>query len=108
MAIEDFYISATLKSLSGSSSNDQYEHTKTYTDIPINCYIGSRTPIEVNVLGKFTTKVQYNCYMDYECKYGDLILYNNEYYRVISNPQNTVNLNHHYKLLVENHENINN
>lgn len=106
MAIEDFYIEATRKTLNTSSKNDNYEYEKTYTESTINCYIGSRSSYEKREGGKWVTRDQYKFYADTLCIYGDLIVYKNETYRLIADSQNTINLDHHYKSYVEKLENI--
>lgn len=106
MAIQDFYVPITLKSYT-ESVNNKSEVVKSYTNSTINGYVGSRTDLEQITNGKWTVKTQYRCYTDTNIRYGDLIVYNNETYRVVSDAQNTVNLTHHFKSMVEKIENIN-
>lgn len=104
--IEDFYVSATRKTINTANKNDSHEYVKTYTNSTINCYIGSRSSYEISEGGKWITKDQYKFYADTNCIYGDIIVYNSENYRLISDMQNTINKNHHYKGYVEKLENI--
>lgn len=104
--IEDYFIEMTWKQLTGTTQNDNYENDEQFTTTTINGYIGSRTPMEINVGGKWTSKNQYKFYSDEEPSYGDIIVYNGKNYRIISDPQNTVNMGHHYKSFVEHLTNI--
>lgn len=106
--IEDYYIACTRKRAAASTKNSKYEYQTTYTNTSINGYVGSRSGMEQSVTEKNTVKTQYNFYCDdLALQYGDLIVYNLKNYRVISDPQNTVNANHHIKAIVELIKNVN-
>lgn len=105
MAIEDFYQTLTLKTPT-NTLNSMYETTKTYANTTINGYIGSRNDIEQFVGGKWVIKSQYKCYTDTNLVFGQIITFNSENYRVVSDSQNTINIGHHYKTLVEKMEGV--
>jgi len=106
--IEDYYIPCVRKRAAASTQNTKYEYQTTYTNTNINGYVGRRTNMEQNTAEKNTVKSQYNFYCDdLALTYGDLIVYNLKNYRVISEPQNTVNANHHIKAIVEYISNVN-
>jgi len=107
MAIEDFYIESTRKTINTNTKNSKYENVKGYTESSIMCYVGSRTAIEQFSQGKWTIKSQYKFFADTECSHGDIIVYKSENYRIVSDPQNTINADHHFKAFVEKMENVN-
>lgn len=107
MAIEDFYVSCTRKRPAGSTVNSKYEYQQSYADTTINGYLGSRSNSESVVAGKLTVTTEYKFYCDdFSMLYGDIVLYETNYYRVISVPQNTVHKNHHMKVIVEKIEGV--
>lgn len=106
--IEDYYIACVRKRPGATSKNSKYEYQTTYTTTNINGYVGSRSSMEQIVGEKNTSKNQYKFYCDdFALAYGDLIVYNSKNYRVISDPQNTINANHHIKAIVEHIVNVN-
>ena len=105
--IEDFYVSCTRKRPGTSTVNAKYEYQQSYADTTINGYLGSRSNSESNVGGKYTVTTEYKFYTDdFSMLYGDIIYYENGYYRVISVPQNTAHLSHHMKVMVEKIEGV--
>lgn len=105
--IEDFFKPLTLKSLKDTNDlNDEYENDEQFIESTINGYIGSRSPMEQYTGGKWTTKIQYKFFSDTQVFHGDIIVDNGNNYRVISDPQNTINIDHHYKSFVEQLTNI--
>lgn len=103
--IEDFYVSLTRR-VQSIVKNDSFEPVPTYTNSTIDGYIGSRSSFEEIRAGKWVTRDQYKFFSSTECKYGDLILFNNETYRIVADAQNTININHHYKSFLEKIENV--
>ncbi|RPJ65483.1 MAG: hypothetical protein EHM20_00010 [Alphaproteobacteria bacterium] len=100
--IEDYYIPCVRKRPGASTKNSKFEYQTTYTNTPINGYIGNRNGLEQVISEKTEVKSQYNFYCDdFALQYGDLIYYNLKTYKVISDPQNTINANHHIKAIVE-------
>lgn len=106
--IEDYYIACVRKRPAASTKNSKYEYQTSYTNTNINGYLGDRSGTEQIISEKNAVKGQYNFYCDdFALQYGDVIYYNLKNYKVISDPQNTINANHHIKAIVEWIANIN-
>lgn len=103
--IEDYYVSITRK-VPTNPKNSKFEYVPSYTQSTINGYIGSRTDIQQPEGGKWTVKTQYRFFSDTNCNHGDIVVFNSENYRLISDMQNTINLGHHYKGYVEKVEGV--
>ena len=104
--IDDFFVSLTRKVPTSSKDTTTFEYTKSYASTTINGYIGSRSYVEIQLGGKWTTKNAYKFFSDTECNYDDIIVYDSKNYRVVSDSQNTIDLDHHYKNYVEKIENV--
>lgn len=106
--IEDYYILCTRKRPGTSTKNSNYEYQSSYSSTTINGYVGSRNGMEQTKGEKNTVKTQYNFFCDdLGLQYNDLIIYKNKTYKVVSDPQNTINANHHIKAIVEHIINVN-
>jgi hypothetical protein len=106
LAITDFFIDCVRKRES-VTLNDTRRAIKSYTSTSITGYVGKGNTKYVNVADKITTVMQYNFYCDdFDLIFGDIIVYENKNYEVISNPQNTTHKNHHIKAILQLIENV--
>jgi hypothetical protein len=97
MSIESYYIPCSRKRYI-ITQNDTGRDIKTYTTTSINGYLGSRTQNVMKVAGKDSVVSEYKFYCDdLELQFDDIIVYKGISYRVASEPQNTINKNHHIK-----------
>lgn len=101
MAIENFYVELT-RLVPAQSLNNKKESVRTYTDSTINGFIGSASDFEIRSHGKVTTKTQYKFFSDTKCGKRDIIKYDSNNYRVISDMKDSAGKGHHYKGYVEN------
>lgn len=109
MMIESFYIPCIRKRKTGEAQNSKYETIYTYSETSINGFIGSisNTPEEANISEKETYVTKRKFYSDdLELEYGDLIIYNEKIYDVISQPTNSGGFNHHTKAIIRFVENV--
>jgi hypothetical protein len=79
----------------------------TYADTNINGYMSAYRMQNVKVADKETTETLYKFLCDdFDLIAGDLIVYNSGTYEVIGDPKNTVNRNHHIKVICKKVANI--
>lgn len=101
MAIENYYIEMT-RLIPTQSLNNKNEPVRSYTDSTIQAFIGSATDFEIPSHGKITVKTQYRFYSSTKCGKRDIIKYDSNNYRVISDMKDSGGKGHHYKGYVEN------
>jgi hypothetical protein len=104
---EELYISCT-RIRPTQTLNDTNRSIKTYTDeTSILGYLGRQKDIHKQVAGQWTVISVYNFLCnDFELEYGDIIIYNEKTYEVVSDPHNTANLDDHIKVYIQKIANI--
>jgi hypothetical protein len=104
MAIENFYVSCTLKRPTETTVYGR--PSKTYAQSTINGYKGSQSDSLKVVADKDTYVSTYKFFSDTALQYGDILVYEGEQYEVASDCKNTVHLNHHYRTTIRKIENV--
>lgn len=102
MSIENYY-SIMTRLQPTQSVNDKLEEVRNYSSNTsnINAHIGSRNDFEITSHGKVTIKTQYRFYSDTKCNDRDIIKFNNEFYRLISDMSYAGKRIHHYRGFIE-------
>lgn len=107
MAIEDLYISCVRKRALTPTLNANYEAQTTYSSTNINGYIGKRTETEIVIADQSTVKSKFKFFTDdLSIGYNDYVVYDSKTYRVISQPENPGNFNHHIEVSLELLDNV--
>ncbi len=104
MAIECYYKSITkYDNVKVSDGRGGYIHNW----VEVSVFQGlinqasSKEQEQANKLGVIADYKLY-CPVDVMLNIDDIIGFNNEYYRVVSKPKNTIQRNHHFKILLKN------
>lgn len=102
--IEDYYVSCVRKRATTDLTKSR--PSTTYTNTSINGYRGTGSSTNKELSGQQTHELTYKFYCDdFDLQANDLIVYENETYRV-KYIQNTVHKNHHVKALLYKVRNI--
>jgi head-tail adaptor len=105
MAIEDFYVDgieilrlSTSGNGMGGSSETWIADTNTISGL-----INQADSGEIELASKLDIKATHKLFCDISVNISNQnrIRYNSEIYRVVSKPKDTVNQNHHYKIMLE-------
>lgn len=104
MAIEDYY--GPIEKLKNSKTpNGRGGFTYVWVkDFDFQGLINQATSREIEMANKSGIEADYKlyCSVDTDIDNNDLLKKNDEYYRIVSKPKNTVNRNHHFKILLKN------
>ncbi len=103
MAIQDYYKSIQVVSRQGTPNGRGGTNYIWIVDGEILGLINQMTSREKEAAQKLDIEADYKLFTDVgnQLDNNKLLLYNNEYYRIVSEPKNTVERNHHYKVLLK-------
>ena len=102
MAIERFYKDVILRNVTETIDNIGGA-VNTYTDTTIKALITQASSTEIDYANKLQIEATHNMYCDVaiDCDYIDKVVDGSKIYQVVSEPLNTVERNHHYKILLK-------
>ena len=103
MSIENYYTNlATIQSKT-EATNTFGAVTETWSDkSTINCLINQASSTEILQAQQINERVTNKMYCAYDTNINnkDRIVFNSQVYRIVSIPKNTVNRNHHLKIML--------
>jgi len=103
MAIENYYTNSAKIQRKAETLNAFGAVTESWSDVEtIDCLINQATSSEILQAQQVNEEVSHKLFCDVstDITNKDRIIFNDEVYRVVSVPKNTVNRNHHYKIML--------
>ena len=103
MAIENYHSSTATIQRKNQTLNAYGAVSEAWADVEtISCLINQATSREILQAQQINEEVSHKLFCDVstDITNKDRISFNSEIYRVVSVPKNTVNRNHHYKIML--------
>lgn len=96
--IENYYITCVRYRKTNTTLNEYNRPIDSYSSTNINGYKGTMSNNLSYIAGKQSSEIEHNFYCDdFNLQYGDYILYEGLYYKVVTTPKDTTHQNHHIK-----------